>query len=117
MMDDGWLVSSITDGVEIKPFGYNTSLVMQYTNLFTTTENYCKIMDFAAAQVGKPYDWKSILGFIFRRDWTLDNSWICSELILASLMAGDVTVLNTNKLNRVDPNTLYLSPVFIPERG
>lgn len=32
------------------------------------------------AQVGKPYDWTALAGIFFRRDWSEDDSWFCSEL-------------------------------------
>lgn len=31
-------------------------------------------------QLGKPYDWTALLGFISRRKWQEDDSWFCSEL-------------------------------------
>lgn len=32
-------------------------------------------------QIGKPYDWTAIIGFVFRSDWQATDSWFCSEVI------------------------------------
>jgi uncharacterized protein YycO len=41
-------------------------------------------------QVGKPYDYVALLGFIFERgDWGDDTKWYCSEMaLMACLLAG-----------------------------
>ncbi len=42
-------------------------------------------------QVGKPYDFGALLGFIFERgpDWGDDDKWYCSEMaLMAFLLAG-----------------------------
>lgn len=45
--------------------------------------------DFLQSQIGKPYDWSAILGFIFRAsDWERDDAWFCNELVEAALVAG-----------------------------
>jgi uncharacterized protein YycO len=72
-----------------------------------------KASAFATAQIGKPYDWKNILGIVLERDWTETDSWICSELVAATLKAGGVSVLN-KKINRVTPNDLSESVLVIP---
>lgn len=61
--------------------------------------------DFLEAQLGRKYDYLSILGFIFRRDWQEKRRWHCSELIASALVADNrLTLAN---LNRVTPGMLY----------
>lgn len=43
---------------------------------------------FAYKQLGKPYDWTGLLGFLLWRDWSEDDSWYCSELAMAAAMTG-----------------------------
>jgi uncharacterized protein YycO len=43
---------------------------------------------FARQQIGKPYDWGAIFGFIFRERWERRDRWFCSELVEASFIAG-----------------------------
>ena len=45
-------------------------------------------LDFLRAQLGKPYDWTALLGFIFHRDWAEPDAWFCSELAEAAAVAG-----------------------------
>ncbi len=68
---------------------------------------------FAHAQVGKPYDYTAIAGFLARRDWREDDSWFCSELQAAAFEAGRRPLLNpTISINRISPGLLELSPVY-----
>lgn len=43
---------------------------------------------FLDAQIGKPYDFTAIGGFLRGRDWREDDSWFCSELVAAVLERG-----------------------------
>ncbi|RTL37167.1 MAG: hypothetical protein EKK53_21595 [Burkholderiales bacterium] len=45
-------------------------------------------MEFVRSQIGKPYDWTAIFGFVFRRDWAEPDSWFCNELAEAAFVAG-----------------------------
>lgn len=45
-------------------------------------------LDFARAQLGKPYDWRAIFGFLLHRDWADDRAWFCNELAEAACVAG-----------------------------
>ena len=72
-----------------------------------------KAWKFAENQIGKPYDWLSLLGIFFRRKWTSDISWFCSELIACSLFEGGVTVIR-KQANRVTPENLLNSPLIKP---
>lgn len=71
------------------------------------TEEQAKVFhDVLRSQVGKPYDWLAILGFLFRRDWQRDDYWICSELVAWALIKAGVNVI-LRKRWRVDPTELY----------
>lgn len=47
----------------------------------------CKVPDpqrgiaWARTQIGKPYDWKWLLSFPFRRNWEDEDAWGCSEFL------------------------------------
>ncbi|MBB2485395.1 hypothetical protein H5407_09165 [Mitsuaria sp. WAJ17] len=45
-------------------------------------------LDFVRAQLGKPYDWTAIFGFLLRRDWAEPDAWFCNELFEAAAVAG-----------------------------
>ena len=44
-----------------------------------------KVLEYAMSQVGKPYDYSGIYGFLFNRNWQHDDSWFCSELVAAAI--------------------------------
>lgn len=64
----------------------------------------------ARGQIGKPYDWKGVLGFWFRRNWQDDRAFLCSELVAWSLQAAGEPVFRREAW-RISPETLYL-PIF-----
>lgn len=68
----------------------------------------------ARAQLGKPYDWSAVIGIGLHRDWTEPDSWFCSELVAWACRAAGVDLLRFDRLNRVSPGQLALSPLLIP---
>lgn len=65
-------------------------------------EDETKALEFARSQLGKPYDWTAIVGFIMRRDWADESDWFCSELAEASITAGG-RVRFRESLSRITP--------------
>jgi hypothetical protein len=92
VMADGSLLGSRSDkigkvakGVQIRPPNYlNFSRRVIFT-IPATPDQEAAVWQFLAGQIGKPYDWRAIWGFITYRDWHERDSWICSELIAAAL--------------------------------
>jgi uncharacterized protein YycO len=64
---------------------------------------YSFLMD----QLGKPYDWKAIVGFAVDRNWRDPDSWFCSELVAAALEAAKIVKVQT-PANRISPNDVFL---------
>ena len=54
-------------------------------------------INFAKSQLGKPYDFTALVGFLFWRSWQDTGSWYCSELVTASLLAGGLTLADRHK--------------------
>lgn len=73
-----------------------------------------KIRKFLQQQVGKKYDFKSVLRFITRRKVRADDRWFCSELVLAALEAGGIKLLNIN-YSEASPRDVSISPHLIYE--
>ena len=70
---------------------------------------------FLGRQLGLPYDWPDLLGFISRDGNNEDRgAWFCSELAFAAIEAGGVTLLRDIPPFQVSPGTLSLSPYLIP---
>lgn len=54
--------------------------------------------DFAAAQIGKPYDWRAILRLALgiaaaRHDWRDPAQWFCFELVMAAMERAGLIAL------------------------
>ena len=50
--------------------------------------NEAAALAFLVDQLGKPYDWTALAGFMFWRDWSETDAWYCSELAAAFLKVG-----------------------------
>lgn len=48
----------------------------------------------AYGQVGKNYDWFSLLRFMFQRNWHKDEKWYCSELVAVAAEKGGRQLFN-----------------------
>jgi uncharacterized protein YycO len=104
VLPDGRWLGARYDGVKARQ-PYPVSKCMQ-----VTVEAPDEVMSIALSQVGKPYDFAAILGFIVHRDWQEDDSWVCSELIAWAFKQGGYSLLNADKVNRISPRDLSLSP-------
>jgi uncharacterized protein YycO len=110
---DGYLGSQAPEGVRCRPPGYCTPSHEMHCHVEVPDAVAVKIMGFAWQQVGKPYDFRSILGFLIRRDWRERDSWFCSELVAYSFEQAGWPLLRTGECNRINPSSLSLSPLLI----
>jgi len=72
-------------------------------------EQYYKAL---ITQIGKPYDWRGVLGVAFHRDWQKSDSWFCSELQAWAAEQCGVRMLRRTDVSRVTPRDLLLSPLL-----
>lgn len=76
-----------------------------------------RVEAFILGEVGKPYDWKAVIGIGIHRDWHDDKAWCCSELVAAALEYAGTRVVS-KQISRVTPQDLLQSPLVIcQERG
>jgi len=61
-------------------------------------------------QLGKPYDYWAIAGFLFHRDWQRSHAWFCSELVAWASEDAGRPLFRRNALNRVTQEHLWLLP-------
>ncbi len=98
-------------GVIIRKFSniaksiYRVSMVEVYS-----TEIQSAIIKKAKEQLGKPYDWAAIFGFVFRRDWQKQKKWFCSELVAYAFNKGGIPLLD-GKASLVSPRDVDMSPI------
>lgn len=64
-------------------------------------------LEFARAQIGKPYDWTAIFGFVLRRNWAEPDAWFCNELFEAAAVAGGSKRFR-DRLSRITPRDSWM---------
>ena len=58
-------------------------------------------------QIGKPYDWTAVMGFLLRRNWQETDSWDCSEIASYVILKAGLKLFNED-LNRITPRDLVI---------
>lgn len=67
------------------------------------------VLDAAASQLGRPYDWLGVAGIALRgRDWQEDDCWFCSELVAWSFSAAGEPLFRADLVSRVNPQHLWM---------
>ena len=61
-----------------------------------------------ASQLGKPYDWRAVVGLELHRDWQDDSSWFCSELVAAAFEWAGHPLFRAETMHRVTPQHLWM---------
>lgn len=60
----------------------------------------------ARAEIGKPYDWRGVVGFLPRADIHDAHAWFCSELVAHAFEAACVPLFRCRP-HRVTPPMIY----------
>ena len=69
---------------------------------------------YAGSQLGKPYDWRAVLGIGLHQDWRCEDRWFCADLVAAAFERAGYPLLHADHLGRVTPRDLLLSPFLRP---
>ena len=118
-----FLGARLDGGVLVREHDYLVPSKFRYT--YVEVENARKVMGWACSQIGKPYDWKAIAGFLPREDWHDPGHWFCSELAAAAFERMGNPIVD-RRASRITPQTAYESvlvkkidgvPDFISTQG
>lgn len=110
LLPDGSLLGARGDGIKIRdPYKISNKLILCIEVTEQQEKDYYAVL---FEQLGKPYDYAGISGFIINRDWQEDDKWFCSELIMYCLMKANIKILNIEHLNRITPNHMILSTLL-----
>jgi hypothetical protein len=101
-------------GVRIRASGYVKFSRRVVMTLVTTPAQDLVWQQFLNSQIGKPYDWRAIMAFIFGRNWRETDSWICSELQAAALEAAQIVPKLYLSANKITPDALALMVSALP---
>lgn len=103
------LGARLKGGVKYRPFGY---IGNRRSRIFTIDAPEHQVYEYAKSQLGKPYDWLAILGFITGRSWQNSRRWFCSEYVTWSVLRADVEILRVEEVSKITPDGLSLSPLL-----
>jgi uncharacterized protein YycO len=110
---EGYLGAHVNGGVLLRPFDYDNGCEFCFATVNCKPTVEKAVLEYARAQLGKPYDLKAVLGIGFHRDWEQSGSWFCSELVAASFNAGGYPLVRASeKLDRITPRDIYDSALI-----
>jgi uncharacterized protein YycO len=110
---DTTVVEAWKDGVREVQFerDHRPGTIVDLYHINLAREQVEGINDFLRAQIGKPYDWLGILGFLVRSDRAhRKTKWFCSELIAEALDLVGKPLLSRCPAHRMLPGMIALSP-------
>lgn len=106
LRDGRFLGSRLDGGVLIRKHDYLTPSMFRYACVEVPEPR--KVYGWATTQIGKPYDWKAIAGFLPRANWHDPGKWFCSELVAGGFEQAGCPIVD-RKAFRVTPQTAYES--------
>lgn len=123
LLSDGCLLGARSDsvggappGVQYRKPDYAPWSKQVIISIPCTEEQRLRAVQFAIAQIGKPYDKRSIAAFFVARDWRSPDSWFCSELGAAVGEEGGLWGPLYSPVNKITPVGLALVASSIPGR-
>lgn len=106
LTNGNFLGARFSGGVQSRSHDYLTPSKFCYASV--QVADIRKVLGWATGQIGKPYDWRAILGFGFRRDWHDPGQWLCSELVAEAFRKMDAPIVDDQSY-RVTPQDDYES--------
>ena len=104
------VIEAVYGGVRERPLLDLIQEASCWESVEISMRNPTQFLAVLRGQIGKPYDWKGVLGFWFRRNWRDDKAFFCSELIAWGLEVCGQPAFR-REAYRISPEQLYL-PVF-----
>lgn len=101
-----FLGARLDGGVQIRPHDYIRPSKFCYA--YVEVVDPRRIYGWATSQVGKPYDWKAIAGFLPRMNWQDPGHWFCSEFFAQAFQLKDMPIVD-RMASRITPQTDYES--------
>ena len=95
--------ASHTPGTPVDVYEYNFPLSLTEIQQFA---------GFLVSQLGKPYDYLSIIRFLTRERGRLDNKWFCSELAFQASVVVGYPLLKNVPAWKVPPAWIPMSPLL-----
>ncbi|SMO76130.1 Permuted papain-like amidase enzyme, YaeF/YiiX, C92 family [Balnearium lithotrophicum] len=113
--DDPYVIEAWWNGVRCGKFSqvHTPGTEFAVYSVEVTKEQREKIRDFLYKQIGKPYDWLGILGFILLNpNIESKDRWFCSELVFAAFKQAGIELLKNTHPSEVSPRLFLKSPLL-----
>ena len=117
VLDDGTSIGSKAfKGVHLTENALDNSEIVATFDVKTTARQKDIIESFLRDQIGKKYDYLSIIGFVVyasgdgRKQY---GKWFCSELVFAAFKKAGIRLLQRVEPWKVSPTILSYSPFFM----
>lgn len=110
---EAWQVGGVTKGRY--DTRHNNGTIIDIFDVEMTDDQTGTVREFLRSQIGKPYDWPGIFGFVTRRAESVDaaqRKWFCSELVFAACLFAGVELLSRIPACKVYPGLLCYSPLL-----
>jgi len=114
-LEDGTVIEAWADGftsgkVYHRPLGegHTPGTPIDMYEIIDTVD-WIAVEEFLLAQVGKPYDWRMVWGFVTHRRRETAGSrdkWFCSELAFQALQVGGFNLFRNTEPYEVSPGLL-----------
>jgi len=104
------VIEASVHGVQERPFDQMVGEATHHEVIRIPCRDPQQVLAVAREQIGKPYDWRGVLGFWFRRNWQDERAFLCSELVAWALQKAGEPAFRREAW-RVSPEQLYL-PLF-----
>lgn len=112
LVASGWVIDArLQGGVARRQVSYLAGANVRWLRVPATEAQVRKTIEALESQVGRPYDWRDIVGFAipaaFTRDWNDQRAWICSELQAWAEEEGGI-IQTSMSVSRIAPNDAML---------
>lgn len=95
-------------GVVRRPLAERLATASRAAIMHIACEHSDEVEHAAASQLGKPYDWRGLLGLGVRRRWQDDDKWFCSELVAWAFEQAGHRLFRPDTHSRITPQHLWL---------
>lgn len=108
--DDHVIEAAFGHGVRRRPLDELLDEASEFEIVEIPVGSPTAVLAAARTQIGKPYDWRGVLGIAARRRWQDTDSWFCSEFIAWACARGGTPLVRVDAW-RIRPDHLYV-PIF-----
>lgn len=94
-------------GVRVRPLADLVAHSSQTQIIEIPARDPATVIAAARSQIGRPYDWRGVIGIGARRKWQSERAWFCSELVAWAFEQARDPLFRV-KVWRVTPRDIFM---------